>query len=281
MSEKGLCNLGNTCYMNAVLQMLVQNEEFSFIINENRNSTMTQFINQYYQPNNKPINPIKIKEMVSRVNPTFGSYRQQDCHEFFNTLMNILANNNDNIYDLFKVTEIFEYKCLRIKEHGPKYITNPPNPYLGLPLDDCDSFNDCFSKMFREEILQGTNAWECEKCNRYVITSRKLHKINLSKYLIVQMIRFQYDLRTGTSSKIKKNIKIPFDLEIFGKKYTIKGAVIHFGSTLDGGHYIYISRDEYKNWREFNDENVKIITEIKAKEYMDENAYLIDYKLMN
>ena len=70
---KGLNNIGNTCYLNSGLQMLIQNIDFLKIILENHDKsenlkTMANFIKEYYTTIDSSITPDKIKEMVSKKN---------------------------------------------------------------------------------------------------------------------------------------------------------------------------------------------------------------------
>lgn len=66
---KGFINIGNTCYLNSGLQMLIQNKELCNLIIKYSSSShilqiISKFIMEYYLPDSCPISPIEIKKIV-------------------------------------------------------------------------------------------------------------------------------------------------------------------------------------------------------------------------
>jgi ubiquitin C-terminal hydrolase len=102
--SKGFNNIGNTCYLNSGLQMLVQNKDFCKKVFINRNTSdnlrkMTDFIIEYYNTeNNKSLSPNQIKGIVERIRPMFRGNRQHDSEEFIISLIEVLNDVSDVIF---------------------------------------------------------------------------------------------------------------------------------------------------------------------------------------
>ena len=92
---KGFNNIGNTCYLNAGLQMLIQNKLLcNLILKYSQQSQILKiignFINEYYSASNQAITPIDIKRIVEQKQDLFCGYNQQDSTEFIVYLLNII-----------------------------------------------------------------------------------------------------------------------------------------------------------------------------------------------
>ena len=84
---KGFNNLGNTCYLNSGLQMLIQNENLCNMIKAFRNKSQvlgkfSEFIDEYHNGSPNSISPHLIKQIASNRNSIFMGFQQQDSSEF-------------------------------------------------------------------------------------------------------------------------------------------------------------------------------------------------------
>jgi len=125
----GLRNLGNTCYLNAVMQALCSLREFIADVRAMPN-TMPQcnegelfrctvdILKQMSLPrdSNGPLSPAKLREHIAVASPMFGSCEQQDAHEFFLEYVNQL---HDELLAARK-----RWLCLQIDE--------PPSADMGI-----------------------------------------------------------------------------------------------------------------------------------------------------
>ena len=274
---KGLNNTGNTCYLNSGLQMLIQNVDFLKIILENHDKsenlkTMSNFIKEYYISSDYSITPDKIKEMVSKNNNIFYSHEQQDAGEFIIYLMDILNTDlNKNLNILFDITTETIIKC-KLRVCLKKSISKYKSPFLILPIkDECLTLDNCYQEFKIHEKLEDDNMYFCENCKEKRIASKYSNVIEWSNNLIILLKRFENN--KGRLSKNNKNIEIPINWK---HNFTIKGAIIHSGG-INGGHYIYISRNlKDDSWSMCDDSSISSIPKERVQNYLN-RAYILNY----
>lgn len=159
----GLANLGNSCYLNSVMQMVFCIPDFC---RKYYDGALTIFQNSPLDPTNdftsqmaklahgllsgeysKPpseesidcknqveIKPQMFKNLIGKGHPEFSTKRQQDAQEFFLHLINILERNNrnqENPADCFKFQ--FEERIQCIQSGKVKYTTRTEY-LLSLPI---------------------------------------------------------------------------------------------------------------------------------------------------
>ena len=130
----GLYNIGNTCYMNSILQIFLNIEEIKNIFikqNEEKKKTFLSFIlnlenkeiinvvnkkgflvlelihllKEKWELEKKVITPRRFKEICGEYNPMFKTSEQQDAHDFYTFLVDKLHEEtnikyrNDNSYN--------------------------------------------------------------------------------------------------------------------------------------------------------------------------------------
>lgn len=106
-SSIGIANIGNTCYMNTVLQILFNlteikefflNSQFKYFVNYKnkfgfKGIVMRQFvelIKEKWSVSPKCLVPTRFKEVIGDLNNQFKGSDQQDAQEFFNYLLDVL-----------------------------------------------------------------------------------------------------------------------------------------------------------------------------------------------
>ena len=239
---KGFDNIGNTCYLNAGLQLLIQNRDLCNIIlafkdRSNLLKIVANLIEEYYNDKNCSINPIEIKKLITNRNKIFNGFQQQDSSEFiifFLDLLNseinkIIPNKNllDKIYELQITTST---KC-KVLECLTVSTNNELSTMLMLEVNsECDTLDDCYRISKQKIKLEGDDKYYCEKCKKKRIASQKKEITKWPKNLIIFLRRFNQN--GSRMSKFSQEIKVPIE---WRHDYKLKGVVYHSGS-LHGGH---------------------------------------------
>ncbi len=278
---KGFNNLGNTCYLNSGLQMLIQNLDFCNIVRafSSKNevlSKITQIIDEYHKGEKTSISPSFIKDMLSNKNPNFVGFQQQDSSEFIVLLLDIINNeinkvcSKKNLLDkIFEIeittsTKCKVLSCLNVSTNVEK------STILMLNLNsECNNLDDCYNLSKQKVKLEGDEKYFCEKCNKKRIASQRKEITKWPKNLIIWLRRYQQNGRRV--SKYNQEIKVPI---VWRYDYNLRGVVYHSGD-LYGGHYVYAGKVNDK-WYLFNDSNVSELHDTALVNIVN-NGYIYYY----
>ena len=281
---KGFTNIGNTCYLNSGLQMLIQNKELcALILKYSSNSPTLQkigeFIMEYYTPDNNPIVPVEIKKIVEEKQDIFVGYGQQDSTEFIIFLLDTIDEEikkidptSKGIEPIFGINFNVKIKC-KLRTCLQVYNRTETSNFLLLDINSkCESLDDAYRIYKGSDKLESDNKYFCEKCNDKRIASKRSEIGEWPQYLFVWLKRFSQEGR-----RITKNIQ-PINIDIEWRHgNSLQGAVIHSGS-LNGGHYVYVGKQDNNKWYLFNDSSVSEISSDEQLKSLLLNAYWLWYK---
>lgn len=280
---KGFKNIGNTCYLNSGLQMIVQNTELCALILKYSGESellkkIGEFINEYYSDSSAILIPSEIKKIVQEKQDLFSGFGQQDSTEFVIYLLDTIDEEikkidktSKGIQPIFGIGLNTKIKC-KLRECLQISNKKESNNFLLLDIDDkCASLEDAYHNFKSGEKLESDNKYYCENCKAKRIASKRSIIEEWPQYLFIWLKRF--------SQKGKRFFKNSQELDIpleWRHSNYLQGAIIHYGD-LNGGHYVYIGKQNSK-WYLFNDSSVSEITSENHLKSLLSKAYWLCYK---
>jgi ubiquitin C-terminal hydrolase len=229
---KGIVNIGNSCYINATIQFLI-NAGNSAINAANYNKDLHSFMNNYKTNKEDPI-----KTGVYKLANVFNhNGSQQDASE--SVLIPFLQNKKKGFDTTVRITSTF--KCNnKVKYDDSK--SDVSNTILVLPInEDPTNLTTLIEQMSIEETLDVPTEKCQEKVPNITIKTTKTDHYYFGDYAIIALNRFIVNQSDNTTSKndskvsIEKILKLPIDNQS-EHKYKCISMINHLGS-LKVGHY--------------------------------------------
>ena len=233
----GIKNLGCICYMNALLQQMYMIPSFrndilavddpnkSLSPDENPLfqtqclfTALSESVKQYYNPKifchsfkdweGKPINVLE----------------QMDVDEFFSLFLDKLETATKGTPQAKSIKRhfggIFANQLL-CKDCPHSSARDEPFLALNLQVKNKKSLQQCLESFVEGEMLQGNNAYHCEKCDKKVTTLKRVCIKRLPRYLICVLKRF--DINYDTMQKFKINDYCEFPMKMSMEPFTEEG----------------------------------------------------------
>ncbi|KAB7498699.1 putative ubiquitin carboxyl-terminal hydrolase FAF-X, partial [Armadillidium nasatum] len=286
----GLKNAGATCYMNSVLQQLYMikavregvlsvegaatdpDEDFS---GEER----LEHELQYYVPKGLwkhfklQGEPVNLRE-------------QHDACEFYNILVESInealkALGENQILNKILGGSFSDQKICKTCPH--RYSREEAFTVISIDIRNYSNLYDSLEQYVKGDLLEGDNAYLCEKCDKKVDTVKRICLKKLPPILAIQLKRFDYDWERECSIKFNDYFEFPRELDmepytVSGlarngelidydaedlknqscSKYKLTGIVVHSGQASGGHYYSYIlhKMGSEQKWYKFDDGEV-------------------------
>lgn len=273
----GLANLGNTCYINATLQILSRIPELNDYLIQQKvlrslpDSMMVVEWNQLAQmirPNHCSIVPGRFVEQMREVAKKKGRHEfagmdQNDSVDFLEFILDCFHVSLETLDPSCQITS----PCKEVKEYMEKqshtivsklFMTCTLNQYIhpetkarefyriehehriGLPIPDKPqvSLQECLEECFKQEKMEGENAWYDEKEGK----KKSVYKIStlchMPPILVLHLIRWRENM---TKKECYVDTPLAMDLKHFTIykepcPYELFGILNHRGG-MGGGHY--------------------------------------------
>ncbi|KAG9147591.1 hypothetical protein Leryth_007371 [Lithospermum erythrorhizon] len=301
----GLQNLGNTCFLNSVLQCLTYTEPLAAYLQSGKHQTscraagfcalcaIQRHVSRALNSSGRILAPKDLVSNLRSISRNFRNARQEDAHEYMVNLLESMhkcclpsgiPTESPTAYDRSLVHKIFggrlrsQVKCLQCS-----YCSNKFDPFLDLSLEilKADSLFKALNHFTAKEQLDGgERQYQCQHCNQKVKALKQLtiHKpphvlaIHLKRFgSHVQGQKINKKVEFGPTLDLKPFVTGPHDGDL---KYTLYGVLVHAGWSTHSGHYYCFVRTSSGIWYSLDDNQVVQVGERKV---LEQKAYMLFY----
>lgn len=308
--QGGLQNIGNSCYLNSVIQCLLHCDpirdyfvkgRFKSEINSRSktkgkcaDATSSLFEDLL---SGRTSSPSSVKSAVNRFSGLFRGTSQEDAQEFLRWYLEALHEDVQKVTTKPRITKEAESAREAWSQYTSRensqivdlcvgqlkssltcshcgYVSNVWDPFwdLSVPLPSgARNVEDCLEEFRKEETLDGSEKPKCEKCKERRRMKKKFDVEKAPRVLAIHLKRFG-DSLGYSRSKITRNISFQQDFRLGGRGYELRAVCNHSGG-VGGGHYIAYGKTD-AGWFEYNDSHVSKISE---SQLVSPNAYLLFY----
>ena len=288
--SKGLCNLGNTCYFNSVIQCLFHCPTFRAAVESLPPEALTvDFVNHIQ---------MLLKDMSSRdflpyITPkgcltaalnipeckTAGIVKgaQQDSSEFLGHLLEHFEQKFRPLSNMFEGKFIYMHMC-QLCSHSYRK-TLPFKQYtlqMDLPSTHGTQTFDLYTLMEHYHQTGIIENCTCSHCHSVNSTEKKISIIALPRILVIHLSRFRGVSKMNNFVRFLEHVSIKYKIDDNGynKQYQLMGIVVHIGPSIAQGHYVAYFRAG-ESWIKANDHTV---TAVLWRTVRRKKAYMLFYE---
>ena len=300
----GLTNLGNTCYVNTIIQSLHATTPFkSAVLNLPSNGSLKEIkpcllneISTVFRNQLKTtVRPASLFKTICSIPfcRHYAAMKQQDCCELLDHMLQQWSLEKLDIFKLFEGGTSSTITC-NVCGHSADDWQSFTILQLALTNQHLQSrkhptIADLISDWRKKETLTGGNKFLCPKCRNHTNSTKTLELTNAPQILIIQLKRFTH-LQGRRSMKINQNIELEREIKLRAmdklqrkkttSSYKLKAVVTHVGKNISQGHYTVASRIESDRdaWNFYSDLFQK---PLNWKQVQEMQAYLLFYERWN
>lgn len=301
----GLWNLGNTCFLNSVLQCLTYTEPLAAYLQSGKHKSschiagfcalcaIQNHVSCALQATGRIVSPQDMVGNLRCISRNFRKARQEDAHEYMVNLLESMhkcclpsgvPSESPGAFEKSLVHKIFGGRLRsQVKCRQCSYSSNKFDPFLDLSLEilKADSLQKALANFTAAELLDGgEKQYHCQRCKQKVQAVKQLTIHKAPYVLAIHLKRFYAH---DPNIKIKKKVRFDSALNlkpfVSGSsdgdvKYSLYGVLVHSGFSTHSGHYYCYVRTSNNMWYTLDDTRVSHVGE---QEVLNQQAYMLFY----
>ncbi|OHT01021.1 hypothetical protein TRFO_07691 [Tritrichomonas foetus] len=257
--RSGIVNLGSTCYVNSLLQILNVLPNISMKLINKQSNDYSPFVARLREllAELKFVRgcSLSIRPLVDTIS-NFNTSQQEDAEEFLLMIVNAIHDNGSP-----EITQHLQGEITTLFLNGDEVVSSTKENfyYLPLPIKGLNRLDEALIRFSQDSKIFG---YTIEGVNDKVDVFQKSKITKWPDYLCIQLQRWDFPLETQERQKLVHEFDFPIELDTCkidvnsNKKYTLKGVIVHQGSA-EQGHYFAIVRDGINDWYVCNDQSIE------------------------
>ncbi|KAG2310832.1 hypothetical protein Bca52824_022389 [Brassica carinata] len=284
----GLENLGNTCFLNSVVQCLTYTEPLAAYLQDVGHEkrchvagfcalcAMQKHVRLALQASGRIVAPKYLVSNLRCISRNFRNCRQEDAHEYMINLLECMhkcclpsgvPSESSDAYRSSLVHKIFggslrsQVKCAQCSHCSDKF-----DPFLDLSLDisKADSLQRAFASPLCKQKVRAVKQLTVSKAP-YVLT------VHLKRFEAHRSEKINKKVEFASAVDMKPFVSGPYTGNL---KYTLYGVLVHYGRSSHSGHYACFVRTSSGMWYSLDDNRV---IQVSEKTVFNQKAYMLFY----
>ncbi|XP_011621708.1 ubiquitin carboxyl-terminal hydrolase 21 isoform X1 [Amborella trichopoda] len=302
----GLVNLGNTCFMNAVMQcithtapLLLSLQTCSHVCPGESDGFcalcyLREHVDWCLSRSGGCVHPRYLVENLNKICSSFEVFQQEDAHEFLHCFLDklhecvkppnaSLSRQSDSF-----VTQIFGgHIRSRVRCHNCGHCSDTYESSLGLSLeiDEAETLYAALKSFTKVETIDDPEVkFGCDGCKQQVSVEKQLALDQAPAVATFHLKRFQND--GSNVEKVCKFVEYPLELDLQpficssqsdtdDFLYDLYAVLVHSGNSYNYGHYFCFICSSPDSWHRLDDTQVR---RSNAKYVLNQEAYILFYK---
>ncbi|KAJ6958228.1 ubiquitin carboxyl-terminal hydrolase 23-like [Populus alba x Populus x berolinensis] len=301
----GLENLGNTCFLNSVLQCLTYTEPLAAYLQSGKHQNschvagfcalcaIQKHVSRALQSSGRSLVPKDLVSNLRCISRNFRNARQEDAHEYMVNLLESMhkcclpsgvPSESPAAYEKSLVHKIFGgHLRSQVECQQCSYCSNKFDPFLDLSLEiaKADTLPVALRNFTAAEVLDGgEKQYQCQRCKQKVRAKKRLTVHKAPHVLTIHLKRFHaHDPGRKVDKKVIFDRSLDIKPFVSGSyegdlKYSLYGVLVHYGHNTHSGHYVCFVRTSSNMWHLLNDNQVRQVSE---KTVLEQKAYMLFY----